>query len=119
MMMVVTLILIIASISQPFYQTAIVRAREAALRQALFTLRSQIDQFTRDNQRGPTSLEELVEKGYMGSIPRDPFTGSNETWQVETESESLSVEGSAPLGIVDVHSGSDGISLEGTPYSSW
>ena len=31
MMMVVTLILIIASISMPFYRTAVVRAREAVL----------------------------------------------------------------------------------------
>jgi general secretion pathway protein G len=123
MMMVVTLILIIASISQPFYQTAIVRAREAALRQDLFTLRVQIDRFTADNQRAPASLEELVEKGYMGSIPRDPFTGSNETWTVDTTPAPPQPGGetddAALAGIVDVHSGSQGISLEGTPHSSW
>jgi hypothetical protein len=78
----------------------------------------------------------------MGSIPRDPFTGSNETWTVQTtpappfpraggvragsyqggeyEGASVTVDsaGAGP-GIVDVHSGSDAISLEGTPYSSW
>ena len=47
-------------------------------------------------------------------VPIDPFTGSNETWEVETETASLSVDGSAPVGIADVHSGSQDNSLEGT-----
>jgi general secretion pathway protein G len=60
----------------------------------------------------------LVEGGYLGRLPTDPFTGSNETWQVKSEDASLSPPESRP-GIVDVHSGSNLVSLEGTPYSSW
>jgi general secretion pathway protein G len=97
----------------------IVRAREATLREDLFTLRSQIDRFTHDNECGPASLEELVDKGYMGVLPTDPFTGSNETWQVETQDAPLAVNDSAPAGIVDVHSGSEDVSLDGTAYSGW
>jgi general secretion pathway protein G len=119
MMTVISLILILATFSLPIYRTVVVRAREATLRDDLFTLRSQIDRFTHDHERGPTSLEELVEKEYMGAVPIDPFTGSNETWEVETETASLSVDASAPLGIAEVHSGSADVSLEGTPYSSW
>jgi general secretion pathway protein G len=119
LMVVITLILILATFAMPMYHTAKVRTQEAILRDHLFTMRSQIDRFTHDNERGPTSLDELVEQEYIGSIPTDPFTGSNETWQVDTETESLSIDGSAPLGIVDVHSGSNDNSLEGTPYSSW
>ncbi len=119
MMAVIDLILILATFAMPMYHTVVVRAREATLRDHLFTLRSQIDRFTHDNARGPASLDELVEKGYMGAIPTDPFTGSNETWQVETETASISLDDSAPLGVVDVHSGSNDDSLEGTPYSSW
>jgi general secretion pathway protein G len=103
----------------PTYHTIVVHGREATLRDDLFTLRSQIDRFTHDNERGPTSLEELVEKEYLGAVPIDPFTGSNETWEVETETASISVDDSAPLGIADVHSGSGDVSLDGTPYSSW
>jgi hypothetical protein len=51
-------------------------------------------------------------------VPIDPITRSNETWQVETEDFPLSGNESV-LGIVNVHSGSDQTSLEGTPYSSW
>jgi general secretion pathway protein G len=122
MMMVVTLILIVASIATPIYRTCETRTREAVLRDHLFSLRPLIDQFTRDNGRAPLRLEELVEKGYLGRLPTDPFTGSNQTWQVEKEDAPLSwganpsVDG---LGIIDVHSGSNALSLEGTPYSSW
>ena len=118
MMMVVTVILIVASIATPIYTTAVVRAREAVLADYLFTLRALVDRFTLDNGRAPLRLEEFVEKGYLGRIPTDPFTGSNETWQEEKEDAPLSPKQTA-LGIVDVHSGSNLVSLEGTPYSSW
>jgi len=39
-------------------------------------------------------------------------------WQEEQESASASPT-QKYLGIVDVHSGSDQLSLEGTPYSAW
>ena len=118
-MTVIVVILTLASLATPMFRTMIVRGREAVLREDLFTLRNQIDRFTHDNERGPTSLEELVEKEYMGNVPTDPFTGSNQTWQLDTENDSLSIDGSAPPGIADVHSGSPDASPEGTAYSSW
>jgi len=118
-MMVLTLILILASFAIPTYQVAIVRAREAVLRDDLYTMRLLIDQFTLDKQRPPQSLEELVEAGYMrGGVPVDPFTRSNQTWQVDIEDVPVGASQAVP-GIVDVHSGSDETSLDGTPYSSW
>ena len=118
MMMVVTLILLIATISTPIFHTAIVRSREAVLRDHFYTMRCLIDEFTRDFSRAPMRLEELVEKGYLGRLPTDPFTGSNETWQEIKEAAPLSPKQTS-LGIVDVYSGSDELSLDGTPYSRW
>jgi general secretion pathway protein G len=119
LMVVITLILILASFAMPTYHVAVVHAREAVLRDDLFTLRKLIDEFTIDKQRPPTSLDELVEAGYLrGGIPVDPFTGSNQTWKTDIEDVPISPD-QAAAGIVDVHSGSDEISLEGTPYSSW
>jgi general secretion pathway protein G len=92
--------------------------RGAVLADHLYTQRDLIDQLTRDNGRVPMRLEELVEKGYLGRLPTDPFTGSNQTWQETKEDAPLSPE-QTTLGIVDVHSGSNELSLEGTPYSSW
>ena len=119
LMVVLTLIMILASFAIPTYQRVILRAREAVLREDLFTMRKLIDEYTLDKQYPPTTLEDLVSAGYLrGGIPADPFTGSNETWQVVTEDVPLSPT-QVSSGIVDVHSGSDGESMEGTLYSSW
>ncbi len=75
MMLVVTLILIVASISAPIYTTAVVRAREAVLRDHLYSLRALIDRFTLDNGRAPWRLEELVEEGYLRQAPHRPLHG--------------------------------------------
>ena len=118
-MVVLVLILILASFAVPSYHTAIVHAREAVLRDDLFTMRKMIDEFTLDKQRPPASLDELVDAGYLrGGVPVDPFTQSNETWKTDAEDVPLSPDQATP-GIVNVHSGSDETSLDGTPYSSW
>ncbi len=56
MMIVLTLILIAATITQPIYQNIMVRAREAALRDTLYSMRVMIDRFTLDNKRPPNPL---------------------------------------------------------------
>ncbi len=118
MMLVVAIILLLCSIAVPHYQRTLAFAHEARLRDDLFTMRSMIDRFTLDFRRPPESLNEMVGKGYLGAIPIDPFTGSDQTWQVDMEELSVSPEVSV-RGVVDVHSGSDQLSLAGTPYSSW
>ncbi|HEX5484107.1 MAG TPA: type II secretion system protein [Terriglobia bacterium] len=119
LMIVMTLILILASFAVPSYTTAIKRAREAVLRDDLYTMRHLIDEYTVDKQQPPSSLEDLVDAGYLrGGIPVDPVTGSSDTWKADIEDTPSSGGQSAP-GVVDVHSGSDATSLEGTPYNSW
>jgi hypothetical protein len=81
--------------------------REENLRKELVVLRREIDLFTVDNERRPTSLDELITAGYLRAIPSDPITGRNDTWKVE---------GGPSL---KVHSGSDRMGSNGTPYSSW
>jgi len=118
MMMVVTLILMVVSIAQPIYHTAMVRARETVLADDLWTLRYLLDRFTADLGRSPRHLEEIVEKGYWTGLPTDPITRSNETWQ-EVQEKAPPSPTQDYLGIADIHSGSDAISLGGTPYNSW
>ena len=119
LMIVMVLIMILAAMAVPTYEVAVTRAREAVLKDDLFTMRKLIDQYTLDKQQPPESLDDLVQAGYLrGGLPIDPFTGSNQTWQVDTEEVPLTAQQMVP-GIVDVHSGSDATSLEGTPYSSW
>ncbi len=118
LMMVISIILILVSVAAPIYKTAILHAHEAVLRDDLFTMRSLIQQYTLDKQKAPQSLEDLVSAGYIKQIPKDPFTGSSDTWVTDQEDVLLSVDQQQP-GIVDVHSGSSQTSSEGTAYSSW
>jgi general secretion pathway protein G len=119
LMIALSVVLILASFALPTYSIAIQRAREAVLRQDLYTMRSLVDEFTVDKQRPPASLQELVEAGYLrGGLPVDPITGSSESWRVDIE-DVPSGTGDAQPGVVDVHSGSDDTALDGTAYSSW
>jgi general secretion pathway protein G len=118
-MVVIVIILILASFAMPSYHVAVIHAREAVLRDDLFTMRKLIDEYTIDKQQPPSSLDDLVTAGYLrGGIPVDPFTESSDTWKTDTENVPISADQSTS-GIVDVHSGSDETSLDGTAYSSW
>jgi general secretion pathway protein G len=118
LMIVISIILILVAIAVPMYQQSVVRAKEAVLRQDLKTMRDQIDNFTMDKEKAPQSLQDLVDAGYLRKLPKDPFTGSEETWQVENSDTLISLDQTEP-GISDVHSGSNLVGSDGTAYSSW
>ncbi|MCA9422008.1 MAG: prepilin-type N-terminal cleavage/methylation domain-containing protein [Nitrospira sp.] len=117
LMIVVAIVGILVSLAIPTFQHTSIKAKEAVLKQNLFTMRTVIDQFYADRKAYPATLESLVEEKYLREIPVDPFTQSRTTWtEVYEEQE----EGEDSLaGINDVNSGSDGIALDGTPYKEW
>jgi len=118
LMVVITIIVILLSLAIPNYQKTILHAQETVLRDDLYTLRSLIDQYTLDKQKAPQSLQDLVDAGYIKELPKDPFTNSRESWVPVTDDSIMSPDQTEP-GIIDVHSGSDFTSSEGTAYSSW
>lgn len=118
MMIVLTIISILASISIPMYQVAILRAKEAVLKDNLHGLRTIIDQYTADKKTAPQSLEDLVDAGYYREIPKDPITESRTTWQLEFGNTTM-IPDQLETGIVNIHSGSATVSSEGTPYNEW
>jgi general secretion pathway protein G len=118
LMMVLTVISILVSIAIPIANSAIIRSKEAVLRSNLYTLRTLIDQYTADKLKAPQSLDDIVAAGYLRSLPKDPITNRNDTWQIVMEDASLFPE-QTETGIFDVHSGSTATSSEGTPYSEW
>jgi len=118
MIIVMTIISIILSLAIPIYQKSLIRARESVLKNNLFTMRTVIDEYTYDKQKAPQDLRDLVDAGYLRSIPVDPMTGRADTWRVVMEDAMASVNQTEP-GIYDVKSGSDQKSLEGTPYGEW
>ena len=117
LMVVITIIVILVTMAIPIYNNTIRRAKESVLKNNLFTLRTVIDNYTYDKQKAPQSLQDLVSEGYLRDIPTDPMTGSNQ-WRTVMEDAGQSVSQTEP-GIYDIHSGSDKMSLDGTPYSDW
>ncbi len=118
MLVVIGIMLILVAVAVPAYSRSVIRAREAVLRQDLFTLRSVINQYTEDQEKAPQALSDLIAAGYLKELPRDPMTNSDSSWQVQQDETLQSIDQREP-GISNVHSGSDQISSEGTPYSEW
>lgn len=126
LIVVISIIGILATIALPALKDVPRRAAESVLKSDLRTFRHIIDQFHGDKGHYPPTLEALVEEGYLRTLPRDPITKSSETWQPvyeELDFEEPPAETDLPEdfqpGIIDVHSGSDLASLDGTPYNTW
>jgi general secretion pathway protein G len=118
LMIVLTIIMILASIAAGRYDRSVLRSREAVLKQDLYTMRQAIQQYTLDKQAAPASLDDLVSSKYIGAVPVDPITRSKD-WHVDSEDLLLSPEQTS-AGITDVHSASDAMSpFENTPYNTW
>lgn len=126
LIIVIAIIGILATIAMPALKDMPRRANEAVLKTNLRTIRDLIDQYYGDQGHYPESLDVLVEKGYSRQVPYDPMTKSFTTWEIVIEepdpllepAESDLPEGGEP-GIIDVHSGSPLIALDGTPYAEW
>ncbi len=118
LMIVMAIIGILATLAVPSFIGALRSAKEAVLKSDLQTMREAIDSYTEDKQKGPQSLQDLIDDGYLKAIPVDPMTKSNETWVTDTSDALRSVDESDP-GIDDVHSGSQETGTDGQPYSSW
>ena len=56
LMVVISIIVILLSLAIPNYSSSILHAKETALRDDLYTMRSLIDQYTLDKQKAPQSL---------------------------------------------------------------
>jgi general secretion pathway protein G len=116
LMIVISIIIILASVALPQYQKTIMHARETVLRDDLFKMRSLLDQYAADKGKLPQSQEDLVTEHYLREIPKDPITDKPD-WAWASGDDPNSTEGTS--GIVDVHSSSGDTSTEGTPYGEW
>ncbi|UFS70867.1 prepilin-type N-terminal cleavage/methylation domain-containing protein [Geomonas sp. RF6] len=117
LMIVVTIIGILAAIAAPSYQWGIIRAREAVLREDLYSLRTTLDQYFADQGKYPDSLEELKEKKYLREIPKDPFTRQSD-WKTISPQEAGAPE-DVKGSVGDVKSNSDLVDRNGTPYKDY
>ena len=115
LLIVISIIGILVTLAQPYYQRAVTAAKEATLKEDLFILRDVIDQYYGDNGKYHLALNDLVDKRYVRRIPKDPITGSAETWSLVYFTD----EQGQQNGIFDVRSGSEAIALDGARYADW
>lgn len=117
LLVVISIILILVTIAVGAYNRALIRSREAVLKDDLKTMRSAIDHFTMDKEAAPQSLDDLVPQ-YLRAIPVDPIT-NDKNWVPDVEAVVLTPD-QAGSGITNVHSASDKVSpFENTAYNTW
>jgi general secretion pathway protein G len=101
--------------AQTAQAVALTRAKETALKDALFQIRNAIDRYYADKNQYPKSLDSLKTAKYIGRIPADPFINSASSWRVVLSRP----DRNHPAGIYDVKSRSTAKALDGTKYSDW
>jgi general secretion pathway protein G len=116
LMIVIAILVILAMIAMAQYNKTVQAAREATLREDLFTMRKLIDQYAADKGKLPASLDDLQNAGYVHDIPIDPVTDQKD-WQVEFGDDPGSTE--AGQGVTNVHSASTETASDGSRYADW
>lgn len=113
LLVVLAIVALLLTLAVPRYFPTIDRTKETILADNLRHTRDVIDQFYADRGRYPDSIEQLVEKKYLRSMPIDPITESSETWIV------VPPEDASKGNVYSIKSGAPGNDKRGKPYSDW
>jgi general secretion pathway protein G len=117
LMIVIAIIAILVGMAAGIYTRTIQHARESVLKKDLQTMREAIDNYTLDKQQAPQSLQDLVDAHYLRQVPVDPVN-QQEDWVLHYGDMVLTADQTS-TGVDDVHSGSDQVGTDGTPYNTW
>jgi len=111
LLIVMAIIATLLTLVLPRYFGSVDRSKEVVLKQSLATVRDAIDKHYGDTGRYPDSLQDLVDKRYLRTLPVDPVTESAATWQLVPPADATKG------GVYDVRSGAAGTASDGKPYS--
>lgn len=112
MLLVLFLVALLASLVTPVATRSVDQAMDSTLKEDLRILRKAIDDYYANTGQYPQNISQLVEKKYIRRIPVDPITESATSW-IETRADD------PKGGILDVHSGADGMASNGSLYRDW
>ena len=70
LMVVMSIIVILATLGMVQHRRSVIYAREAVLKEDLFRMRDAIDQYYADKNEYPVTLDALVSEGYLRAIPK-------------------------------------------------
>jgi general secretion pathway protein G len=113
LLVVLAIVALLLTLAVPRYFTSIDKAKEVILADNLRHTREAIDQYYADRGRYPDSLEQLVEKRYLRSMPVDPITESSSTWVL------VAPEDTTKGALYSIRSGAPGNDRSGRPYAEW
>jgi general secretion pathway protein G len=137
LLVVLAIVALMLTIAAPKYVDRVDAARETTLKTDLKVMREAIDKFEGDQGQLPKSLDELVARGYLKAIPRDPVTDRADTWVTVSAAEyALAHPAPAPVNangsdastppptsvdqsLADVRSGASGKGRDGTEFKDW
>jgi general secretion pathway protein G len=114
LMVVLTIVGLLLSIAVPRYFHSVQRSKENVLRANLVTTRDALDKYVGDNGRYPDTLDQLVDRRYLRSVPYDPITDSNASWVLVPSQRT-----DRPGAVADLHSGAQGQASDGSAYGDW
>ena len=116
LLIVLAIIGLLVSIALPQYRNAQRKAKESVLMENLARIRELLDQYKSDKTQYPSSLQTLVDDGYLRKLPADPITGRSDTWEEVREDLGQNADPNVQPGIIDIKSTAQGTTLEGIPY---
>lgn len=148
LLITLAILAVLASAVLPMAEVTIKRSKEIELRRSLRLIRTAIDEYKADYDRAvtekkisptlgetgyPKELQALVDgedwgglyspkRRYLRALPKDPFVPSHlsaeEGWALRAYRDEPGDTWSGG-DIYDVHSQSDSLALDGTPYNTW
>ncbi len=113
LLVVMAIIAMLLSIASPRYFRSVDRSKEAVLRENLSMTRHALDKYFGDNGKYPDTLDDLVTKKYLRSLPLDPVSGSSTAWIIVPPD--IPEKG----GVYDIKSSAPGNGLDGSAYKDW
>ena len=116
LMIAMFIIIILLSVALPTYQRSVQQARETVLKENLFQIRRQIDQYTADKGKLPQSLDDLITGKYLREKPIDPISEKSEWSEIMGED---STSPDSEQGLTDVKSLAEGEDSEGKKYEDY
>lgn len=113
LLVVLAIVATLLTLALPRYYGKVEVAKETVLRENLRTTRDVIGKFYGDTGRYPESLQELVDKRYLGGVPWDPIVESAEAWTLVPAPEGT--KGA----VYDIRSTAPGRAIDGSSYAQW
>lgn len=116
LLVVLAIVTSLMMLAAPRYFASIDHAKEVTLKQNISVIRETIDKYYGDTGKYPDSLQQLVDKKYLKSLPIDPVTERTDSWLISAPPPDA--DGKPNGKVYDVHSGAPGKTAAGVPYEN-